>query len=107
MKRISSALACLFFICSAPTAAVAADVYDPVPAHGAVQYFGCVHNANETFTGGKAKSPIAGQSKAEAYCTCMWSESPQDFDGDLVKWGEKTKEGSKYKSICEKYSNWS
>jgi len=55
--------------------------------------------------GGGESSPIPGQSKAEAFCTCLWNETPDDFKGGLAKFSESDK-GAKINKICEKYSNW-
>lgn len=103
MKRFLLACASMFFLYASQ--ATAADQYDPVPAKGLKQYTQCIGHVNEAYEGGNAKSPIAGQTKAEAYCTCMWSESDEDFNGNLVKFGQ-TAQGKKINNMCEKYSNW-
>lgn len=84
--------------------ALAAGDYNDVPA-GDAQYTACKAYAKAKWEGGEEKSPIAGQSKAEAFCECMWNETPEDFKGDLAKFSE-TKNGAKSNKTCEKYSNW-
>lgn len=87
------------------TTAMAADEYNTVPA-GDAQYTACLKYSASQYEGGDAKSPIAGQSKAQAWCTCMWNETPEDFKGDLAKFSE-TEKGKSTNKICEKYANWS
>jgi hypothetical protein len=85
-------------------AAYAGDEYNKVPA-GDKQYSSCVSYALKRYEGGEAKSPIAGQTKAQAWCTCMWNETPDNFTGGLVKFSESSK-GEKTNRICEKYADW-
>ena len=42
----------------------------------------------------------------QAWCTCLWNETPDDFKGNLVKFSESTA-GKKTNRTCEKYANWS
>jgi hypothetical protein len=84
--------------------ALAADAYNSVSADDA-QFKQCKVYSMGIYEGGGESSPIAGQSKAEAFCTCMWNETPEDFKGDLAKFSETTK-GASTNKICEKYSNW-
>lgn len=85
-------------------AAFAADEYNDVPA-GDAQYRQCKVYSMDKYTGGGESSPIAGQSKAEAFCTCMWNETPDNFRGNLARFSE-TPKGASTNAICEKYSNW-
>ncbi|MBF0269160.1 MAG: hypothetical protein HQL44_11265 [Alphaproteobacteria bacterium] len=103
MKSMMIMLAALFSL-SVSSAAFAADEYNKVPA-GDAQYKACKAYALKKYEGGEEKSPIAGQTKAEAWCTCMWNETPEDFKGSLAKFSETAK-GAKTNKICEKYSNW-
>jgi hypothetical protein len=84
--------------------AMAADDYNAPPA-GDRQYASCVVYANKTYEGGDAPSPVRGQNKAQAFCTCMWNETPDDFKGGLAKFSETAK-GAATNAICEKHSNW-
>lgn len=81
-----------------------AQQYNKVPV-GDKQYADCLVYSVSKYTGGQDASPIAGQSKAEAWCTCMWNETSDDFRGDLAKFGETSK-GAAINKICEKYSGW-
>lgn len=78
--------------------------YNDVPP-GDAQYKQCIRYANSNYDGGDARSPIPGQNKAEAYCECMWNETPDNFRGNLVKFAE-TDRGAKTNRICEKHSGW-
>jgi hypothetical protein len=86
------------------TAVLAADAYDPVPA-GDVQYGQCLAYSATVYQGGNDASPIAGQNKAQAWCTCMWQETPEDFKGSLAKFSE-TPKGAATNKTCERYANW-
>ena len=104
MKKIFIALTSLMMFC-ATHSALAADEYNAVPA-GDAQYKQCKSYAAKLgWEGGEEKSPIAGQNKVEAFCTCMWNETPEDFKGNLATFSESEK-GKKTNKICEKYSNW-
>jgi hypothetical protein len=85
--------------------AMAGEEYNTVPV-GDPQYGECLAYTLTKYEGGGEKSPIRGQTKAEAFCTCMWNETPEDFRGNLAKFSE-TEKGAKTNHICEKYSNWS
>ena len=85
-------------------AAFAADEYNDVPA-GDTQYAACMKYSMNKYEGGEISSPIHGQTKAQAWCTCMWNETPDNFRGDLAKFSE-TDKGAKMNAVCEKYSNW-
>jgi hypothetical protein len=86
------------------TAAMAADEYNTVPA-GDEQYAACLKYSATVYDGGDAASPIKGQNKAQAWCTCMWNETPEDFKGSLAKFSETAK-GKSTNDICEKYASW-
>ena len=103
MKRLFAALAttCLFGFAGS---ALAGEEYNPVPA-GDVQYKECIVRANKLYSEGNEKSPIAGQSKVQAYCTCLWNETPDDFRGNLSKFADSER-GKKLDRVCAKYSNW-
>ena len=84
--------------------ALAVDEYNTVPV-GDAQYRQCLTYANKLYTGGEEKSPIRGQNKAQAWCTCLWNETPDDFRGNLIKFSESAG-GKKVNKTCEKYSSW-
>ena len=46
-----------------------------------------------------------GQTKAQAFCRCVWNETPEDFRGDLAKFAESAK-GKSINATCEKHSDW-
>jgi hypothetical protein len=85
--------------------AIAGEEYNTVPVSDP-QYGQCLAYTLTKYEGGAEKSPIRGQTKAEAFCTCMWNETPDDFRGNLAKFSE-TEKGAKTNKICEKYSDWS
>ena len=85
--------------------AYASDVYNTVPSSDA-QYKQCLRDSAKKWEGGDEKSPVKGQSKAQAFCTCLWNETPDDFRGNLAKFSESTR-GAAVNKICEKHSNWS
>lgn len=103
MSRLLSSILSVSILCFAQ-AAFAAEEYNDVPA-GDAQYKNCKIYAMKKWEGGGESSPIPGQSKAEAFCTCLWNETPDDFRGGLAKFSESPK-GAKINKICEKYSNW-
>lgn len=78
--------------------------YNDVPTDDK-QYKKCIVSSNKNYEGGNARSPIAGQTKAQAFCECVWNETPEEFSGDLAKFAE-SKKGKEINKICEKYSNW-
>jgi len=102
MKRLSSAAAatCLFAFASS----VLAQEYNPVPV-GDYQYRDCLVRVNKLYDGGNEKSPIRGQNKAQAYCTCLWNETPDDFRGNLSKFADSER-GKKLDKVCTRYSEW-
>lgn len=88
----------------AATAALAADDYNAPPADDK-QYASCITYSNKNYEGGTEASPVRGQSKAQAFCTCMWNETPDDFKGGLAKFSE-TPKGKATNKICEKHADW-
>lgn len=103
MSRLFLSVFSAFFLFGAQSALAGGDYNDP-PA-GDVQYKNCKIYSMKKWEGGGESSPIPGESKAEAFCTCMWNETPDDFKGGLAKFSETAK-GAKINAICEKYSNW-
>ncbi len=104
MKRVIGSIATMVMLGLAGYAS-AGDVYNAVPA-GDPQFQQCKDFASKLgWEGGGDASPIAGQSKLEAFCTCMWNETPDDFKGNLATFAEKP-EGAKTNKTCEKYANW-
>lgn len=103
MKKILISLTSAFLL-SAATVALAADDYNKVPA-GDPQYTACIAYSNKNYEGGNESSPVKGQNKAQAFCTCMWNETPDDFKGSLAKFAETAK-GKSTNKICEKHSDW-
>ena len=85
--------------------ASAADTYNPVPSSDAAMLQQCITYATNKYTGGDAASPIPGQNKSMAFCTCMWNETPDDFKGNLAKFAD-TDKGAATNKTCEKYSDW-
>jgi hypothetical protein len=83
---------------------MADDIYNIVPA-GNGQYAQCLRYSGSHYEGGDAQSPRRWQSKAEAWCTCMWNETPGDFRGNLTKFSE-TANGKSTNRTCEKYVDW-
>lgn len=103
MKKLLASLAAAALLCS--TAPVfAQDVYNKVPA-GDKQYSQCLVTANKKWEGGNDKSKVKGQTNAQAFCTCMWNETPEDFKGGLATFSETAK-GKTINAICEKHSGW-
>lgn len=78
--------------------------YNKVPA-GDDQYRQCITYANKLYEGGNEKSPIKGQSKVQAWCTCLWNETPDNFRGSLVKFSESAR-GKAINATCEKHADW-
>ena len=66
----------------------------------------CKSYANSKYQGGDEASPVAGQTKATAFCTCMWNETPDNFKGNLAAFAD-TAAGASTNKMCEKHSNWS
>lgn len=69
-------------------------------------YTQCLREASRLYEGGNEPSPVRGQNKLQAWCTCMWNETPDDFKGSLVRFSETAK-GKSINKTCEKHSNWS
>lgn len=86
-------------------AALAQGGYNRPPA-GDIQYAQCLVYADRLYEGGNEPSPVRGQTKAQAWCTCMWNETPDDFKGNLVRFAE-TRKGKDTNRLCEKHSDWS
>ena len=86
-------------------ASAIAQQYNTVPASDQAQYRQCLSYINAKYDGGNEKSPIAGQTKAQAFCTCMWNETDDDFKGNLATFSDSAK-GKKANATCEKYSDW-
>lgn len=105
MQSIRTALTGALLVLAAGTSALAATDYNKPPA-GDAQYRQCLGYAAKLYEGGDEKSPIKGQTKAQAWCTCMWNETPEDFKGNLVKFAE-TRKGMETNKLCEKHSDWS
>ena len=85
--------------------AAAAQQYNPVPASDMPMFAQCINYTNGKYTGGDAASPVPGQTKAQAFCTCMWNETAEDFKGNLAAFAE-TPKGAAMNKTCEKYANW-
>ena len=103
MKRLIPAIASVFLLGAANVAF--AQEYNTVPA-GDAQYKQCIVFAGKLgWEGGNEKSPIKGQTKVQAFCTCMWNETPDDFKGNLATFADSAK-GKKTNSLCEKYADW-
>ena len=103
MKRLLSGVVTAALI-AAGTPAFAQEEYNTVPA-GDAQYKQCLVRVSDLYTGGSEKSPIRGQNKAQAYCTCLWNETPEDFKGNLSKFADSER-GKKLDKVCTKYSAW-
>jgi opacity protein-like surface antigen len=87
------------------SAAFAQDTYNPVPSSDRAMYNECISTSNKNYTGGADASPIKGQNRAQAFCTCLWNETPDDFKGSLAKFADTAK-GKNVNKTCEKYSGW-
>ena len=103
MKRVALAVVAAFSLCTS-SVSFAAGEYNAVPA-GDAQYSACLSYSNSKYEGGNEPSLIAGQNKAQAWCTCMWNETPDDFKGSLAKFAETSK-GAEMNKLCERYSGW-
>lgn len=87
------------------SAAMAQGGYNKVPL-GDAQYAQCLRFALKLYEGGNEASPVKGQTKVEAWCTCLWNETPDDFKGNLVKFAESSK-GKVVDKVCAKHADWS
>ena len=94
------------FVLSVWTAgtALAAGGYNDAP-WGDPQVVRCMSKAMSSYSGGTDPSKVAGQTKAQAWCECMWNETPEDFEGDLVRFSESSK-GASINKKCERHSGW-
>lgn len=103
MKR-TLLITAMLFLCTSG-AALAADEYNSVPPSDP-QYKQCIAYAKKLgWEGGNEKSPIKGQNKVQAFCTCMWNETPDDFKGNLATLADSPR-GKKINKLCEKYADW-
>jgi len=102
MKHLSFLITATYL--SVFSGATLAEEYNPVPASD-YQYKECLVRVNKLYDGGNEKSPIRGQNKAQAYCTCLWNETPDDFRGNLSKFADSER-GKKLDRVCAKYSDW-
>ncbi|OYT92390.1 MAG: hypothetical protein CFE43_08995 [Burkholderiales bacterium PBB3] len=103
MKRTLLVAAAMLF--ASTSSVFAADEYNTVPT-GAPQYKQCIaYSTKLGWEGGNEKSPIKGQTKVQAFCTCMWNETPDDFKGNLAKLADSPK-GKTINKMCEKYADW-
>lgn len=104
MKKLISSVAAALLLCVSGSA-LAAGEYNDVPK-GDKQYNQCLDWSAKRYDGGSEKSPIRGQNKMQAYCECMWNETPDNFRGNLITYAESAA-GKKTNKVCSKYSNWS
>ncbi|PIF89200.1 hypothetical protein CLU86_0067 [Acidovorax sp. 62] len=104
MKKTTTFTAAVLMTLAAGVA-IAQGGYNRPPA-GDKQYAQCLTYADRLYEGGNEPSPVKGQTKAQAWCTCMWNETPDDFKGNLVKFAE-TRKGKETNKLCEKHSDWS
>lgn len=103
MKNVLATAAIVGFALAG--AAHAQSEYNKVPSDDA-QYRQCLRYAANRYTGGDEPSPIRGQTKVQAWCTCLWNETPDDFRGNLVNFSESSR-GARTNKICEAYADWS
>ena len=102
MKHLSASIAAI--VLATLSASASAQEYNTVPA-GDAQYKECLVRVTKIYDDGNAKSPIRGQNKSQAYCTCLWNETPDDFRGNLSKFADSDR-GKRIDKICTKYSDW-
>ena len=103
MKRSLLFAAAMLFASS--SSVFASEQYNTVPA-GDPQFKQCIAFSTKLgWEGGNEKSPIKGQTKVQAFCTCMWNETPDDFKGNLAKLADSPK-GKTINKMCEKYADW-
>ena len=106
MKHLSASIAAIVLatLSARARASASAQENNTVPA-GDAQYKECLVRVNKIYDGGNEKSPIRGQNKSQAYCTCLWNETPDDFRGNLSKFADSDR-GKRIDKICTKYSDW-
>ena len=103
MKRFLTAVAsAVLFAAAGP--AFAQEEYNTVPA-GDAEYKQCLARLNDLHTGGEERSSIRGQNNDQAYCSCLWNETPEDFKGNLSKFADSER-GKRLDTMCTKYSAW-
>jgi hypothetical protein len=99
----AASIACIVSMsCIAPAKA---QEYNRVPASDNAQYSQCIRYVNSNYEGGSLMSPYKGQTKAAAWCTCAWNETPDDFRGNLGSFAE-TPRGRSIMKICDTYADW-
>ena len=99
----AASIACIVSMaCIAPSKA---QEYNRVPASYNAQYSQCISYVNSNYEGGSLMSPIRGQTKAAAWCTCAWNETADDFRGNLGAFYE-TPRGKSILKVCDAYANW-
>lgn len=101
-KLFASLAAACMIVATAPV--FAQTEYNKVPA-GDKQYAQCLVTSNKKWEGGNEASKVKGQTNAQAFCTCLWNETPEDFKGGLATFSESAK-GKTINKICEKHSGW-
>jgi hypothetical protein len=104
MKNILVSTVSAVLLLCASSSAMAAGGYNDVPATDP-QYLACKSYASAKWEGGNEPSLVAGQTKVQAWCECLWNETPDDFRGSLVKFSESDK-GAATNKTCEKHSGW-
>jgi hypothetical protein len=102
MNRTILAAAAAFSIVTGTSAFAATEYNSP---GGDPVYAQCLATSLNRYTGGGEQSPIAGQTKVQAFCTCMWNETPDNFKGNLAMYSE-TPAGTAMNKMCEKHSGW-
>jgi hypothetical protein len=102
MNCMMFAAVAVFSIVTASSSFAATDYNSP---SGDPVYGQCLATSLNRYTGGGEESPIAGQTKVQAFCTCMWNETPDNFKGDLAKYSE-TSAGAAMNKKCEAHSGW-
>jgi hypothetical protein len=103
MKKILCAMACVFTM-SIGSSAMAAGGYNDVPKTDP-QYLQCLVFSLTRYDGGTDRSPVPGQTKVEAFCECLWNETPDNFKGNLAVFSESS-QGASVNRTCEKHANW-
>ena len=96
------AVGAVLFLLGNAGAASAQYRYNTAPAG---EVASCKAYANNKYSGGGEASPVAGQTKADAFCTCMWNEAPDNVKGNLAAFADSAA-GAATNKTCEAYSNW-